>query len=355
MLATIATVVIVLPLSLGATDFLLLNHPSLRHACVALMSFSYALMLSRFDLRKIPRLRLTIAFVLATRFVLIPALSHCVAIIFYAAANFVATGQTSAAAAAAAAVAAAKKSPRGAATAKSLSLPSAVLSSLFLLSTTPVGYSPGAAALSKYIYPTLLAYLVLLTLILFPVLPGISHAMNRIAHHSPLLNVAGTLPLVAPPPSLPLLLLTTTVPALLGLALVHLLPSRFRRVRSAMTMSSIGIAWACAAGLLAVAVRALISGGGTGLAGSVALCGGVVAMMGLAGRALGAGLRLDERAKRTLMLYLCTQGAVVGAAIAPAEFAAAPPVAAAVCGLGFTVFFARRWSKVVIRTSKDIL
>ena len=321
---------------------------NIRPALVALMSFSYALMLQQFDLHKLPRLRLTITLVLGTRFIVVPALSHIVAILGYAFANAITTSKASIAAAV---VANAKAKATAQATAKSLSLPSAVLSSLFLLSTTPVGYSPSAALLSPHIYPTLLAHLTLLALLLFPILPGLSYAMNRAAHNSSLFNVAGTLPLVGSPPGVSCLLLTTTIPALVALVLQRMLPPRARHL---VTFCALPCAWLFSTVLMCYAVRALVSGGMTGLAGSVGLCCGVVAFMCAFARVLGAVLRLDERAKRTLMLYLSTQGAVVGASIAPQGFASAPPVAAAIVGLCCTAVFAQRWSKVIIRTSTDI-
>lgn len=347
-LAMVVSVVLLAPVAGGVLNGLVIRNSVGRAACVAIMSFSYALALSRFDLSKLRKLKLTIAFVLATRFVCVPALSHMVAIAGYAVRKAYIASQTTAAAAAVAA-AAAKAPATAKATAASLSLPAGVLSSLFLLSTTPVGFSPSAALLSPFIYPTLLANLTLLTLLLFPILPLISHSVNT---SFTFLNFAATLPQVAQPPSTLFLLATTTVPALLALGLLRVLPSRWTAVAG---LSALPVAWACSMVLMMSAVGGLVGGSLTGLAGSVALCAGVVGMMALLGRALGAALLLDERAKRTLILYLCTQGAVIGAGIAPRTFTTAPPVASAAVGLVLTAFLAKRWKKVIVRTSRDVL
>lgn len=344
-LATLIGVAVLVPIITGHVSANVIQHPIFRTSCAAVTSFSYALLLARFDLQKANNLRLTIVFSLLMRFICIPVLSHIVAIAGYALGRM-STAKT------AAAVAAAKAPATAKATAASLSLPAAVLSSLFLLSTTPVGYSPSAAMLSRHIHTTLMAILTTLTLLFFPLLPCISHRVSLWAHSSALLNIGAILPKVAPPPSVPLLLVTTTIPVMLGLMTNRLLPRRWAAIGGFVALP---IAWTCSLLLLASAVGSVVSGSMTGLVGSVGLCAGVGAMMVLLGRALACALLLDYRAERTLMLYLCTQGAVVGVGVAPVGFASAPLVASALVGLIFTIVMGRLWSHVIIRTSRDVI
>lgn len=114
-------------------------------------------------------------------------------------------------------------------------------------------------------------------------------------------------------------------------------------------------AWLASLLLLASAVRDVVQGSITGLVGSIGLSGGVVLMMWLLGRALGSALLLDERAKRTLVLYLCTQGTVIGTGVAPHGFSPAPHVASAFVGLIVTLLLGQIWSHVVIRRSTDVI
>lgn len=348
-LSTLVALVALLPVITGHVPSLVIHGTVAKALCVGLSSFAYGLLLSRFDLRKAYSLRLTIAFALIMRFICIPVLSHIVAIAGY---TLVRLTRSKAAAAVAAKAAATTAPATVKATAATLSLPAGVLSSLFLLSTTPIGYSPSAAMLSLHIHTTLLAILTTLTLVLFPAIPSISHSVSLWAHRSAFLNIGATLPKVAPPPGIPLLFVTTTLPVLLGVSLNRLLKPRWSAF---LGFIALPVAWAGSLLLLASSVAEVVTGSITGLAGSIGLCGGVVLMMVLVGRALGSALLLNERAKRTLILYLCTQGTVIGAGVAPAGFPAAPLVASAVVGLAFAIIMGRTWSHVVIRTSTDVI
>lgn len=348
-LSTVIAMVALLPVMTGQFSISFISGTSTKAICVALSSFAYGLLLSRFDLKKASALKLTIALSIMMRFICIPILSHTVAIAGYSLVKL--TGSKTAAAAAA--KAAVTKAPATVkATAASLSLPAGVLSSLFLLSTAPIGYSPSAAMLSVHIHTTLLAILTVLTLILFPVIPTISHIVSLWAHQSAFLNIGAILPKVAPPPDIPLLFMMTTAPVLIGLGVSRLLKPRWAAI---FGLIALPIAWSGSLLLLASSVGEVVGGSITGFAGSVGLCGGVVLMMVLLGRALGSALLLNLRAKRTLILYLCTQGAVVGVGVAPAGFPAAPLVASALVGLAFAMFMGRAWSHVMIRTSTDVI
>lgn len=347
-LATIVGVAAVSPIAAGFLSQYVIRGRFAKEICITISSFAYGLLLSRFDLQKASTLKLTIVFSMIARFFFIPALSHTVAIAGYALANLGAT-KTAAAAAAAAAVNAPETVK---ATAASLSLPSGVLSSLFLLSTSPMGFSPTTAMLSLHIHTTLFAILTSLTMLLFPLLPCISHYVSLWAHQSAFLNIGAILPKVAPPPSPLMLLRTTTVPFLVGLALIRLIPRRWGAIYGFIALP---VAWICSLLLLASAISDVVAGSATGLAGSFGLCAGVAIMMLLLGRALASALLLDVRAKRTLILYLCTQGTVVGMAVSPNGFAAAPHVASALVGLAFATILGKLWSHVVIRTSTDVI
>lgn len=129
-----------------------------------------------------------------------------------------------------------------------------------------------------------------------------------------------------------------------------------RRQRAAVCgLAALPVAWIFSFLLLISAVLDVVGGSVTGLAGSCGLCGGVAIMMFLLAHGLASVLQLDERARRTLVFYLCTQGTAVGAGVAPAGFAAAPHVASAVVGLGFALIMGKVWSKVIIRTSTDVI
>lgn len=349
-LSTFVSVAALLPVMCGYLSSYAMRTPLQKCFCVAMCSFAYGLLLARFDLKKASSLKLTIAFSLLMRFICIPVLSHTVAIAGYSLVKLI--NGTKTAAVARAAAAAVKAPATVKATAETLSLPAGVLSSLFLLSTTPVGYSPAVAMLSLHVHTTLLAILTVLTLLCFPILPCISHGVSVWAHRSAFMNIGAILPQVAAPPNAFLLGAITSAPVLLGLAVSRAVP---HRLAARLAFAAFPIAWMCSLVLLASAVSEVIGGSITGLVGSVALCGGVILMMVLLGRALGAALLLDERAKRTLILYLCTQGTVIGAGISPSGFPSAPMVASALVGLGFAIVMGKAWSKVVIRTSTDVI
>jgi hypothetical protein len=313
----VGLVVVPLPVALRA----LTGHcvtPS--RAVVAIMSFANGLVMARFDLAMMRRLKLTISFVLATRFVCVPVLAHLLASVLLPGIVV----------------------ETGAATALS--------SSLLLLSLSPVGYSPPIAMLSPFMYPTLLAHLSLLTTIFFPILPAISYGVNVLLNMSALF---GTVPLVAPPPDFLLLVFLTSIPALIALAAARVLPRRWVAVAG---LCALPCAWACSAFLVGSALtRSLATSSVAGLVTSIGLCGGIVFGMALLGRLLSKILGLDVRARRTLILYLCSQGSAAAAGLAPGSISSAPIVAATAVGLGTALGMAKRWRKVVVRTCADHL
>jgi hypothetical protein len=285
---------------------------------VALSSFANGLLMARFDLAMMRRLRLTILFVLVTRLVCVPVLAHLLASIILPGPSV------------------------GSETAKTLS------SSLLLLSLSPVGYSPQVAMLSPFMYPTLFAHLSLLTILFFPVLPAISYGVNLLlAKFAPF----GAVVLVAAPPDFFLLLLVTTVPALAAVAAARFLSRRWIAIAG---LCALPCAWTCSAVLVGSAFgHAVVSSSAIGLIASVLLCGGIVVGMALLGRVLSRLLGLDVRAGRTLILYLCSQGSAVAAGLAPASLSTAPIVVATVLGLATSLGLAKRWRKVVVRTRED--
>jgi hypothetical protein len=203
--------------------------------------------------------------------------------------------------------------------------------------------------LSPYLYPTLFAHLTLLTLLCFPALPAVSYAVNLLLRRAPVFAAA---PLVSPPPGPLPLLLTTTLPVVLSFLASRTLPRRWVAVAGLFALPT---AWACSALLVGSALVRAAAAGGTGLLGSFALCGGVVAAAAALGLLLSELVGLDTRAKRTLVLYLCSQGSAVAAGLAPAPASAAPSAAAALLGMVASSVLSRRWSKVVVRTSGDHL
>lgn len=328
---------------------IILQKPWVRTIAQSTCTFTYGLFLARFDLHKARTLKLTIAFAVICRFVAIPILSHVVAIAGYAFANMLTRTTLPAATAHRMAQ---NTSAQVKASAKSLSLPAGVLSSLFLLSTTPPVFSPSIALLSQYVHTTLLAILLSLTITLFPLLPNISHAVSAWAHTSALLNFGGTLPKVLPPPPFHELVATTTMPFLAGVVLSRCLPGRWSALAGFLGLPA---AWLASLTLVAGAGMQVARGGLVGLPGSLGLCAGVTGMMVLLARLLSSMLLLKGRAKRTLILYLCIQGTVMGAGLAPARYSGAPHVASAIIGLVCIGVMARSWSKVVIRTSGDVM
>lgn len=290
-------------------------------AVVACMSASYGIVLSRFDLHLLRRLKLTLAFALLTRFICVPLIAHFLSLVVSSVTSSVA---------------------------KQLASPVA-LSSLLLISLAPVGYSPSVAMLSPFLYPTLFAHLTLVTLLLFPALPAVSYAVNVLLRQMPLF---GTAPLVAPPPSVLSLFLATTCPVLLSIIASRKLPQRWVAVGGLFALPT---AWACSAFLVGSSLAGAPVVGVAGLLGSIALCGGIVTVMIGLGLLLSALLGLDTRAKRTLILYLCSQGSAVASGLAPSCLASATSASAAILGIILTLIFSKRWSKVVVRTSGDHL
>lgn len=351
LLATVCTGLFIAPVALGRLGPLLPTGTMTKLACVTMTSFTYGLFLQRFDLRKAANLKLTIVFSILTRFVFIPVLSHLVAIAGYALVRLLAS-KPAATTAAAAAVHIVNAPATVKATADSLSLPAGVLSSLFLLSTTPPVYSPPIAMLSQHVHTTLLAILVSLTLFLFPVLPMVSHALSLRAHRSALLNIGSLLPQVIPPPAISILAGTTTLPFTLGLLLNRILPPRAAGLAALIALPT---AWLLSLAQLLAALHATTTAGVTGLIGSFGLCLGVTLTMLVLGHALARAMLLQRRARRTLLLYLCAQGCVVGAGVSPSGCAAAAHVAAAAVGLVVVAGMAMAWSHVVIRTKSDVI
>lgn len=294
---------------------------SLPLAVVACMSAANGLVLSRFDLHLLRRLKLTLAFGLLTRFICVPLLAHSFSLVMAAASSPAAQHMGSPAA----------------------------LSSLLVLSLAPVGYSPAVAMLSPFLYPTLFAQLSMCTMLLFPALPAVSYAANVLLRRLPL---GGAAPVVAPPPGVLPLFLSTTFPLLLSVAVSRRLPRRWVAVGGLFALPT---AWTCSALLVAASVAQVRMAGASALLGGTALCGGIAAAMAGVGLLLGALLGLDTRAKRTLVLYLSSQGSAVAAGLAPAGHAPVASVAAAMLGVVLALILSRRWSKVVVRTSGDHL
>ena len=323
---------------------------SIKQILVAICSFAYGVFLSRFDLQKTKTLKLTVVFGLLTRLLCFPILSHLVAVAGCAVVKL--STAKKAAEAAAAAAAAMNAATTVAVTKETLSLPADVLSSLFLLSVCPSMYSPSTAMLSSYVHTTLLAILTVLTVIIFPILPVVSYKACVWAQQSVWLNIGSILPKLAPPPSFAILALCTTVPFLTGLSLKYILS---RRISAITGLFAYPVAWICSFVLIISSIKDVATGSITGLAGSIGLCGGVVLLMWVLGRGLAYALKLDERAKRTLILYLCSQGVMYGTGLAPPGFGTSPHVASGLVGLAFGVIMGRFWSKVVIKTSTDVI
>lgn len=330
----------------GSSLSVLLTSANVRHGLMATTSFSYGLVLARFDLARARRLKLTIAFSVLLRIIAMPVLSHLVATAAYAilAMQGGPIGVTATAASAAATV-----------TRKSTALESATLSSVFLLSATPPCFSPSLAQLSPHVHTTLLAILVSLTIALFPVLPAISHAASAWAHRSAMLNVAAVLPAVAAPPGPVVLAMITSAPFIGGVMLSRALPARWA---AASALLALPTAWGASLMLTFGAIaHAIVHATRTSVAisfGSAALCAGVAVAMILLARLLAASLLLKGRARRTLMLYLCTPGATVATGVTPSGYASFPYATAVMLATLFAAAMARMWSHFVIRTSDDI-
>lgn len=332
----------------GSALSAVLTAANMRRVLMAVTSFSYGLVLARFDLARARRLKLMIAFSVLLRMIAMPVLSHLVATAAYAVLAMQG-GPVGATAATASSVAAAI--PR-----KSTALESATLSSVFLLSATPPCFSPSLAQLSPHVHTTLLAILVTLTIIFFPILPAISHAASAWAHRNAMLNVAAVLPAVAAPPGPGLLAMVTTAPFLGGVMLSRALPARWA---AASALLALPTAWSASLVLtLGIIAHAIMHATRTSVAislGSAALCAGVAIAMILLARLLAASLLLKGRARRTLILYLCTPGATVATGVTPSGYAAFPYATAVMLATLFAAIMARMWSHIVIRSSDDII
>lgn len=84
------------------------------------------------------------------------------------------------------------------------------------------------------------------------------------------------------------------------------------------------------------------------------LVGGVSVAMFFLARLLAKVLLLKGRARRTLILFLCTPGVSVAAGVAAECVDQAPFAVAALLATVATALLARAWSHVVIRTSDDV-
>lgn len=350
LLATLLCALVLVPTTLLVKYVDISLTSSVKQVLVAICSFAYGVFLSRFDLKKTNTLKLTVVFGLLTRVLCFPILSHLVAVAGCAVVKL--STAKKAAEAAAAAAAAINAATTVAVTKETLSLPADVLSSLFLLSVSPSMYSPSTAMLSSYVHTTLLAILTVLTVIIFPILPVVSYKACVWAQQSAWLNMGSILPKLTPPPNFVVSALCTTVPFLTGLSLKYILPKRISAITG---LFAYPVAWICSFILIISSIKDVATGSITGLAGSIGLCGGVVLLMWVLGRGLAYALKLDERAKRTLILYLCSQGVMYGTGLSPAGFATSPHVASGLVGLAFGVIMGRFWSKVVIKTSTDVI
>lgn len=337
-IATLFGLLFLLPLLLGHPSPLPFHTPLGNTLTLTTSSFAYGLLLARFNLKKTFSIKLTVLSSLVTRFLFAPLLSHLVSLIAYVFVRL-ATGTP---------LATAAPVPVRA----SLAIPSGALSSFLLLAVAPAGFSPLVATLALHIHTTLLAILTTLTLLLFPLFQTISHIAATWARRTLLFNVASIIPPITPPPSMAALARVTTLPVLLGLAVSKALPHRWAAMAA---LVAIPVAWVCSLRLMASAVGAVVAGNAAGLLGSIALCGSVVALMWVVGRAVARGLSLDERSTRTLVVYLCMQGAIVGAGVMPMDGAMAPVVAAMMVGLVFGMAARRGWGRAVIRTSSDVI
>lgn len=326
--------ILALPLLSGVAASRGLTFPTSR-LLVALMSFAYGIILSRFDLGKMRKLKLTISFALITRFVCVPMVSHFLALALAWILRSLAY----------------MRIPLF----ESIQLPNLshalsrdVASGLLLLAVTPAGFSPFVSMLSPLMYPTLYAHLALLTFMVFPVLPYLSYWMNILLRQSKLLSVGGILPQVFPPPGALTLVLCTTAPVTIAVIVNKILPRRWVAV---LGLLSLPIAWLCIAILtLSMFTRALPVGTVEMVCGLL-FCGFVMLAMAVLGRLLGAALRLDVRAKRTLLLYLCSQGSAAASGLSRSSHAVFPFAASALLGVVLTYVMWRRWGEVVIRKS----
>jgi hypothetical protein len=312
---------------------------------VAMSSFSYGVMLARFDLYKLRKLKLTVAFMMLTRLVCRPFLAKllsCASALVRAGLGAVSSLSVSSPALLdATAVVSGPLS----------SMTAPVLASFMLLSLAPIGYSPSVAMLSPFMYPTLFAHLTLLNLLICPVFLMLPHVFSLALHKLCLSSIGASLPVLAAPPGGLLLMVATTLPAVAAL-----LFARFasRRWIATVGLAALPCAWFSSALLLASAIGRISTSSLYGLAGSLVVCGGTALAMGLLGRVLSTILDLDVRAKRTLILYLCTQGtSATSGLVVPGSGMITPTVASAAVGLLVAYVLSKRWSKVVVRTSID--
>lgn len=322
------------PISVGLAVFTGFALPPSR-IVVAVMSFAYGIILSRFDLAKMRKLKLTITFALITRFVCVPVLSHSLSLLLSSVLHLLSNMQISC-------------MKPGNLLNSGHSLSTDIASGLLLLSVTPAGFSPSVSMLSPYMYPTLFAHLALLTFLFFPILPYLSYWMNMLLRQNKLLSVGGILPRVSPPPSVATLLLCTTVPAILAITTNRFLSRRWTAI---FGLCALPLAWFCVTYLTFSVFTRVVSLGVVDFSCGILMSGIIMLAMGLLGRLLGAALRLDVRAKRTLLLYLCSQGSAAASGLSRSPHSAFPFAASAVLGIVMTYVLFKRWGEVVIRKS----
>lgn len=306
-LATTLGAMLVGVISLGMPAPVFSNH-MVRILLASSISFMHTLGLCQFDLRSARKLCITLIVVMSARILVLPIVGVCVSKfvhIYY-----------------------------------QHSLPIDALQ--FSLATPPL-FGPSTALLAVHAYPTLLAQLSVCTLVFAPLIVPMCWAIPQgLARILP-----GLQPVVPMFTSPLLLLISTTLPALAALMLYRGLP---RRVGAPVAFIALPIAWLLSAPLLAMALRAVVV--------QVNLCqvavvagvySGVAAITALCAYVLAKALGLDKRARRSLLLFMTSQGALFGAAAAPMAYPAMPPVVAAVVGLVVTCVLARRWSVVIVR------
>lgn len=344
-LSTIVGLAVIIPLAIPLLPIPLpLLQTSLKLPCLAVTAFLYGIVLSRFDLARARSLKLTIAFTLLTRFIAMPVLSHAVAVAALSLARVIRPLAFPTSSLPPPIAPSSPTSPLSA-----LALPPSLLSSFLLLSSTPTLFSPAVAMLSQHVHTTLLAILLSLTILLFPLLPAAYHALSAAAR-----RVAPLLPALPASPGISELALATTLPFAAAVALTRLLLPP--RASATAALCSLPLAWVLSLLLVAPAARA---GGAAALplvAGGAVVCAAVSGAMWVLARLLCRALFLDGRARRAVTLYLATQGVAVAAAFAGEGGAAAAPVAAcAATGVVAVLAMGRAWSKVVIRTPTDVV
>lgn len=275
-------------------------------------------MLSRFDLNNgLRKMKLIVSFTLILRILTIPILSYLVTILI----------------------------------SNIITINTSIISTFFILSTTPCFLSPSLLCLATHTHPTLLALLLSIHHIIFPIIPSISYILHTQLNRFTLLPI-----IITQPPGLYTLLLTTTLPFFSGLLVNAIIKPR----RTAMlALLSLPITWIATFLLLFTDAASLFLNISTvTVLSSLGLCVGVCGGMFLLARVLANVLLLKGRARRTIILFVCTPGITVTGGLVAASGVnggAAVVIVAAGVAVVATTLMARAWSHVVIRTSNDVI